>query len=148
MISNDLMPTPAPSYVELKTVERLYAKCYKCNFYGDTIYFNTHEDVDRSDKDYWNSSTNLCGFCELPSIFKTYGESLRERCNEELAPLEKPRKRTIIELEDLQESGNLPELTKLVEHDNIIITITGFDHGRFDLSSCLVEIYSFELVDD
>jgi hypothetical protein len=126
--------------------------------YG-TIYFNTSSGVDRADKDYWASS-RICGFCELPPIYKSYGESLELRLINEHSSesdlknvnagenaLETQGVRIILTAENLEENGYLPELTKLAREDNHIFTLTSFDYGR-NLTAILLEIYSIKLVDD
>ena len=149
----------APSHIQLKTTDRIYAKCIDCNFSGDTIYFNTPSGVDRADKDYW-SSPRICGFCELPPIYKSYGESLELRLihpqssesdlknvNAIESDLEKSGNRIILTAEDLEENGYLPELTKLARGGNHIFTLTSFEYGG-NLTAILLEIYCMELVDD
>ncbi len=149
----------APSSITLKTSDRIYATCIDCNFSGDTIYFNTPSGVDRADKDYW-ASPRICGFCELPPIYKSYGESLELRLihpqcsqsdlnnvNSGESYLETQGGRIILSAENLEENGYLPELTKLAHEGNHIFTLTSFDYGR-NLTAILLEIYSIKLVDD
>lgn len=115
--------------------------------------------MDRADKDYWSSPRN-CGFCELPPIYKSYGESLELRLihpqyrendlknvNGIESDLEKSENRIILTAEDLEENGYLPELTKLARGGNHIFTLTSFEYG-INLTAILLEIYSIHLVDD
>ena len=149
----------APLNIILKTSDRIYAKCIDCNFSGDTIYFNTPSGVDRADKDYW-ASPRICGFCELPPIYKSYGESLELRLINEHSSesdlknvnvgesyLETQGDRIILTSENLEENGYLPELTKLAREDNHTFTLTGFEYGK-NLTAFLLEIYSIKFVDD
>jgi hypothetical protein len=135
----------APLNLKLKTENRIYAKCAKCNFNGDTIYFNSPEGVDRSDNEYW-SVPRICGFCELPASYKMYGETAQLRLKDLDLDLDlelEPGVRQILTAEEISENGYLKELQKLSLAGTHIFTVTKYSYG-----AALFEIYTIKLVDD